>query len=349
VSSNVVDIELTERQAELLLGVVEEYVATRQPVGSRTLVERSALGISTSTVRGELAELERLGLLTHPHTSAGRVPTERGYRYYADRLLERLDPQPGGFPLDLTTARTEVDSALQATTEMLSELTRLLALVSAPPLGTATIRHVEVLLLQPQVAMVVAITSTGSVTKRVYRFADAVDHGLVNWATQYLNDRVAGLELGSNLLRRRLDEPALGPREAAFLATLRPLFDEALAAEEQSLYVGGTAGLLEDLRGEELESYHRLLEVLEKRAALLEVLSQALDPRRPFVRVGLELEHPGLRELSLVGASYGLMNRRLGAVTLIGPVRMDYDKALRSVRAAAHELSRFVEELYDDN
>ncbi len=343
------EAELTARQRTILRAVVEAYVASRQPVGSRTLVERTDLEVSTSTVRSELAELERRGLLTHPHTSAGRVPTERGYRYYADRLLERLDPQPGGFPLDLTVARSEVDSALQATTEMLSELTRLLALVSAPPLGTATVRHVEVLLLQPQVVMVVVITSTGSVTKRIFRFAEPADPGLVNWATQYLNDRVSGLELGSSLLRRRLDEPSLGAREGAFLAALRPLFAEALAAEEQSLYVGGTAGLLEDLRGEERESYHRLLEVLEKRAALLKILSQALDPRRPFVRVGPELEHPALRDLSLVGASYGLTTRALGAVTLLGPVRMDYEKALRSVRAAAHELSRFVEELYDDN
>jgi heat-inducible transcriptional repressor len=346
---NVVERDLSARQRAILRSVVEAYVASRRPVGSRTLVERTGLDVSTSTVRSELAELERRGLLTHPHTSAGRVPTERGYRYYADRLLERLDPQPGGFPLDLTTARNEVDSALRATTEMLSELTRLLALVSAPPIGTATVRHVEVLLLQPQVVMVVVITSTGSVTKSVFRFAEPVDPGLVNWATQYLNDRVAGLELGSNLLRRRLDEPTLGSRESSFLATLRPLFEEALAAEEQSLYVGGTAGLLEDLHGEELESYQRLLEVLEKRAALLEVLSQALDPRRPFVRVGPELEHPALRDLSLVGASYGLTTRTLGAVTLLGPVRMDYEKALRSVRAAAHELSRFVEELYEDN
>ncbi len=346
---NVVQPDLTQRQRTILRGVVEEYVASRQPVGSRTLVARIRLDVSPSTVRSELSELERLGLLTHPHTSAGRVPTEQGYRYYADRLLERLDPQPGGFSLDLTAARNEVDAALQKTTEMLSELTRLLALISAPPLGTATVRHVEVLLLQPHVVMVVVITSTGSVTKRVFRFADPVDPGVVNWATQYLNDRVAGLELGSNLLRRRLDEPELGRREGAFVASLRPLFEEALAAEEQSLYVGGTAGLLEDLRGEELASYHQLLEVLEKRAALLEVLSQALEPRRPFVRVGPELEHPALRDLSLVGASYGLTNRTLGAVTLLGPVRMDYDKAIRSVRAAAAELSRFVAELYDDN
>ena len=347
--SGTAETELSTRQREILRGVVEEYVATGQPVGSRTLVERTRLRVSPSTVRSELSELESQGLLTHPHTSAGRVPTERGYRYYADRLLERLEPQPGRFPLDLTAARTEVDAALQATTEMLSELTRLLALISAPAMESATVRHVEVLLLQPQVLMVVVITSTGSVTKRVYHFDEPVDPGLANWAGQYLDDRVAGLELGSHLLRRRLDEPNLGPRESAFLGSLRPLFAEALETEEQSLYVGGTAGLLEDLRGHEFESYQRLLEVLEKRAALLEVLSQALDPRRPFVRVGPELEHPALRDLSLVGASYGLTNRTLGAVALLGPVRMDYEKAIRSVRGAAHELSRFVEELYEND
>ena len=232
---------------------------------------------------------------------------------------------------------------------MLSELTRLLALVSAPPLGTATVRHVEVLLLQPQAVMVVVITSTGSVTKRVYRFADPVDPMLADWAAAYLNDQVGGLELGSNVLRRRLDDPGLGPRERAFLSTVSALFDEARAAEQQGLYVGGTAGLLEDLRGKELDSYQRLVEVLEKRAALLEVVSQALDPRKPFVRLGPELENPAMRDLALVGASYGLTTRTLGAVTLLGPVRMDYEKAIRSVRAAAHELSRFVEEIYEDN
>jgi heat-inducible transcriptional repressor len=341
--------DLSERQRAIFRGLVESYVETGQPVGSHALVQRTGLTVSSSTVRSELAELEARGLLTHPHTSAGRVPTEKGYRYYADRLLERLDPQPGGFPLDLSSVRSEVDAALQATTEMLSELTRLLAMVSAPPLGTATVRHVEVLLLQPQVVMVVVITSTGSVTKRLYRFDEPVDPGLANWAGQYLNERVAGLELGSHALRRRLEDPSLGPRENAFLQAVQTLFAEALASEEQSLYVGGTAGLLEDLRGDELDAYHRLMEVLEKRAALLEVVSQALDPRRPFVRVGPELDHPAMRDLSLVGASYGLANRTLGAVTLLGPLRMDYEKALGSVRAAAHQLSKFVEEVYEDN
>ena len=153
--------ELTQRKRDILRRVVEEYVATGEPVGSKRLVERAGLEVSTSTVRNELAELEALGLLTHPHTSAGRIPTASGYRFYAADVLERQQPRPERFPLDLTSMRSEVESALESTTEMLSQVTRLLALVSAPGLETATVRHVEVLLLQPSVVMVVTITSTG--------------------------------------------------------------------------------------------------------------------------------------------------------------------------------------------
>src|SRR5204863_3004360 len=125
-------VELTERKREIVIRVVEEYVATGQPVGSKGLVERSGMQVSPSTVRIDLAELEEIGLLMHPHTSAGRVPTDVGYRYYARTLLDRLEPQPAAFPLDLSDARREVESALQATTEMLAQATHLLALVSAP-------------------------------------------------------------------------------------------------------------------------------------------------------------------------------------------------------------------------
>jgi heat-inducible transcriptional repressor len=340
-------IELSERQREILRRVVEEYLATGQPVGSKHLVEKTNLKVSPSTVRAELAELEALGLLTHPHTSAGRVPTDRGYRVYVDWLLERLEPRPRPLPVDLGQGRSEVETALQATTEALAQVTRLLALVSAPPLQAATVRHVEVLVLQPQVVMVVVITSTGGVTKRVAAFDRPVDTGLANWARQYLNEQVAGLPLGSGTVRRRLEDPGLSAAELAFLAALKPAFVEA-AADDQRLYVGGTAGLLGEARAGGLEDVEPLLEVLEKRAALLEILGEALHPRRTFVRVGEELDHPALRGLSLVGASYGITQRTLGTVSLLGPLRMDYEKAIRSVRGAAFELSRFVEELYEE-
>jgi heat-inducible transcriptional repressor len=340
---------LSPRQEDILRRVVESYVATGSPVGSKTLVEKEGIAASSSTVRNELAVLEEFGLLTHPHTSAGRIPTEAGYRYYVDRILERLEPRPSGeLALDLPQARTEVDEALRATTEALAQLTHLLALVSAPPLGTTMVRHVEVLLLQPQLVMVVVITATGGVTKRLFAFAERVDPGLAEWARAYLNERVAGLQLGARLLRARFDEAELGPREREFLDEIRPAFTELVEAGEQSIYVGGTAGLLDEFRETDLPGYRRLLEVLEQRAALLELLRANLVSKQPFVRVGSEFGDPELQSVALVAAPYGLRYRNLGTVSLVGPTRMDYVKAIEAVRFAAHELSLFVEDVYEE-
>jgi heat-inducible transcriptional repressor len=341
--------KLTDRQREILRRLVEEYIATGQPVGSKYLVERAGLSVSSSTVRSELAELERLGLLTHPHTSAGRVPTETGYRLFVEGLLNRLEPRPASLPLGLTGPAAEVEVALQATTEALAQMTRLLALVSAPPLEAATVRHVEVLELQPQVIVTVVITSTGGVTKRVFAIGEPVDQGLVGWAAEYLNERTVGVAPGSRALRQVFAEEGLSGRERGFLELLRPAFTDAAGSEEQRLFVGGTATLLGDVRGEDLDAYRGLLEALEHRAVVLQILGQALGNRDPFVRLGVELAHPALQQASLVGATYGLAHRRLGAVSLLGPLRMDYENAIRSVRGAARELSRFVEEIYADN
>jgi heat-inducible transcriptional repressor len=342
------EIELTQRQRQILVGVVEEHVASGEPVGSKTLVERASMTVSSSTVRNEFAALEALGLLKHPHTSAGRVPTERGYRLYADELLAQRESRPTGFPLDLSELRNEVESALQQTTEALSDVTRLLALVSAPAVEAASVHHVEALQLQPAVVMVVVITSAGGVTKRAVSFPEAVDPGLVEWAREYLNESLAGVQLGTHTMRRRLEDDGLSARERHFLAALRPAFTDLVAQREQRLFVGGAASLLGEARANELEACQRLLETLEQRATLLQLIGEALEPRRAFVRVGDELDHPGLHDVALVGSTYGLSNRTLGAVTLLGPVRMDYDKALRTVRGAALELSRFVERVYDE-
>lgn len=340
--------QLSERQRAILRLVVEEYVATKQPAGSKTLVEKAGLGVSPSTVRYELAELERLGLLTHPHTSAGRLPTEAGYRLYVDELLSRPQMPPADLGLALPEAHAEVQDALQATTEMLSQVTRLLALVSAPALQTATVKHVEVLLLHSEVVMVVVITSTGGVTNVRYSFPEPVDPGLVTWAAEYLNERLEGARIGTRQVKQAFEEPGLSARERAFLLVMRGAFEQA-AADDRQLFVGGAAGLLDQMREEEIGAYRSLMDALEKRAALLDVVAQRLDPRRPFARVGEDLEQPALRELSLVGATYGLTRQTLGSVSLLGPLRMDYEKALRSVRSAAHELSKFVEDVYAED
>ncbi|HEX5467863.1 MAG TPA: heat-inducible transcriptional repressor HrcA [Gaiellaceae bacterium] len=342
------DPVLTPRQQEILVRVVEEYVASGAPVGSKTLVERAAMDVSSSTVRYELAVLEDQGLLSHPHTSAGRVPTDLGYRFFVDRVIDELEPRPSELALDLSQLRSEVETALQATTDALAEVTHLLALVSAPPLEATTVRRVEVLLLQPQIVMVVVITATGGVTKRLFTFVDSVDPGLAEWAGEYLNESLGGRQLGGRMLRACLEDPQLGARERAFLVELRPAFADVLETPEQAFYVGGTAGVLGEFRPDELAGYQRLLEVLEQRAVTLELMRASLVSKRPFVRVGSELADPQLATVSLVGAPYGLRHRNLGTVNLVGPMRMDYVKAIGAVRTAARELSRFVEELYED-
>jgi heat-inducible transcriptional repressor len=342
--------ELTPRQEAILVRVVEKYVETGAPVGSKTLVEHASLEVSTSTVRHELSQLEEFGFLSHPHTSAGRVPTDQGYRFFVDRVIETIEPARSDVPptLDLSQLRSEVDSALQVTTDALAEMTHLLALVSAPPLQTTAVRRVEVILLQPQIVLVVVITDSGAVTKRLVNFGEPVDPGLAEWAGEFLNEQVSGLQLGERLLRSRFEDPDLSQHERAFLSALRPAFTDAIEAGDQALFVGGTAGVLDEFRAEDLDGYRRLLEVLEQRAALLGLMRASLSSKRPFVRVGSELDDPDLARVSLVGAAYGLQHRNLGTVSLLGPLRMDYVKAVDAVRSAARELSRFVEKVYED-
>ncbi len=334
---------LTPRQELILLKVVEAHQASGQPVGSKTLAADPDLACGPSTIRSELAQLEEAGLITHPHTSAGRVPTDAGRRYYVDHLpatRERAD-------LALPLVRRELDDAMRSATATLAQVTNLLAVVSAPPLDTATIRHVEVLLLQPQVAMVVVITSTGGVSKRMLTFDDPVDPGLVSWAVAYLNERLLGVGLGARTLRARLLDASLGASEQRFLDALLPAFQGLPATEEDMVYVEGAARLLGTDRLQDVAQVNELLTAIERRVTLLGVLRAALGERDVLVRIGSENELPALRSLAVVAAGYGLPARKLGTVSVIGPVRMDYPGAIATVREAAVQLSRYVEDVYE--
>ena len=336
---------LSDRQELVLRKVVEEYLEAGVPVGSKLLSAEVEWG--PSTIRSELANLEELGLLAHPHTSAGRVPTEAGYRHFVDQLLtgEIPDKAPR---LSLSLMRRELDEAMRMTTETLSQVTNLLAIVTAPPIETSTIRHIEVLALQPQVLMVVVITSTGGVTKRLFTFSRPVDSGLVDWASSYLNERLVGLGLGARILHQRLHDPSLSVAETSFLDSLSPVFTDLEAISQESLYLEGTARLLRADCFSDVSELNALMDVLERRVTLLGALRAALTERDVVVRIGAENDAPQLRSVVLVVASYGLPQRRLGAVSVIGPLRMDYGQAITSVRDAAAQLSSFVSEVYDE-
>jgi heat-inducible transcriptional repressor len=244
--------------------------------------------------------------------------------------------------------RRELDEAVRVTTETLSQVTNLLAIVTAPPIDTSTIRHVEVLLLQPQVMMVVVITSTGGVTKRLFTFSRPVDPGLADWAASYLNERLIGLGLGARMLHQRLHDPSLPHTESEFLDALSPVFTDLEESFQDTLYVEGASRLLRLDHFGDVSDLNELMDMLERRVTMLAVLRQVLSERDVLVRIGAENDAPALRSLAFVAAGYGLPQRRLGAVSVIGPLRMDYGRAIRSVREAASQLSSFIAEVYDE-
>ena len=337
---------LTSRQERILCKVVDDYLLTGQPVASRSIAADAELDCGPSTVRNELALLEEQGLLAHPHVSAGRVPTDAGHRYVVDRMLssgQGLLPQRR---MQLSFMRREVEEAMRATTETLSQVTNLLAVVSAPSLNAATVRHIEVLALQPRVVMVVIITNTGGVSKMLLTLDHEVDPGLLTWAGEYLNERLAGMGLGTRMLHQRLIEPSLSATELAFIGRLAPAFGQLSSDAEDEVYVEGTAHLFSAGRIEDTSQVNELMSLLEHRVALLRMLRSALDEPGVYVRIGHENELPAMHPVALVATGYGVASRRLGAVSVIGPVRMDYAGAIATVREAAHELSRFVEETY---
>jgi heat-inducible transcriptional repressor len=341
---------LTNRQERILRKVVDDYLRTGQPVASRSIAADPDLECGPSTVRNELALLEEQGLLAHPHVSAGRVPTDSGHRYVVDRLLSADSELPVPRQrLELSLMRREVDEAMRSTTETLSQMTNLLAVVSAPSMNTATIRHIEVLALQPQLVLVVVIASTGSVSKMLAAFDRAVDPGLVSWAGEYLNERLVGLGVGARMLQQRLLDPGLSSRELAFLERFAPAFGELATEGEDALYVEGTARLFQAGQIEDSARVNELIGLLERRVVLLHVLRTALSESGVYVRIGHENELPAMHSLAVVATGYGMARRKLGTVSVIGPVSMDYAGAIATVREAAHELSRFVQDTYAES
>jgi heat-inducible transcriptional repressor len=337
-------LTLTPRREQILRWVVETHIQSGAPIGSRTLASSGAFAYAPSTLRYELAHLEQAGLLGHPHTSAGRVPTEHGYRHYAERLVAERPSSP--LPIDLHTAHREVEDALRATTDALAQVSNLLALVSAPPVTATVIRHVEVLLLQPQVVMVVVITASGTVEKRLFAFDQPVDPKLVEWAKAYLNESVTGVALGTHALRRRLEPPELAGRELAFLQAIAPAFSDILDDAHERVFAGGASRLIGELRNRDVRDLGLLAAALEERATMLSLMRDVLTTDRVVVRIGEDHADPRIQTLAMIAASYGVGARNLGVVSLIGPMRMDYAAAIGAVRGAAAALSEFLEEVY---
>ncbi|HEY2299660.1 MAG TPA: heat-inducible transcriptional repressor HrcA [Jatrophihabitans sp.] len=335
----------TDRRLEVLRAIVEDFIATNEPVGSKNLADRYDLGVSPATIRNDMAVLEEEGLIAQPHTSAGRIPTDAGYRLFVDRLteLKPLSPAERRAIQTFLDGAADLDDVLHRAVRTLAQVTRHVAVVQYPSLSRSRVRHLELVSLTASRLMLVLITDTGRVEQRVVDLPGPVTEDSVFELRAQLNQR-----LRDRLLSETPDiitelPPLVAPEMRGLLATLTAVLLETLVeTHSDRIVLGGTANLTENAL--DFPAIRPVLEALEEQVVLLRLLDQSVSTSQVVVRIGNETQHEGLIGASVVTTGYGARGAPLGAVGVLGPRRMDYAHTMARVAAVA----RYVGELLSE-
>jgi heat-inducible transcriptional repressor len=327
-----------ERRFQVLRAIVADFVSSNEPVASKGIVERHNLGVSSATVRNDMAALEEEGYITQPHTSAGRIPTDKGYRLFVDRLSDVK-------PLSTAERRAiqaflggalDLDDVLRRSVRLLAQLTRQVAVVQYPTLTSSTVRHVELVLITPARLMLVLITDTGRVDQRMVDIGDVITEDTASRLRTMFNATLAGHRLADAavMVGELLEEAPADLRDA--MTRLSTVLIESLVEHpEERLVLGGTANLTRnatDFPG----SLRQVLEALEEQVVVLKLLAAARVPGTVTVRIGEENEAEEMRSTSVVSIGYGSRDTLFGGMGVVGPTRMDYPGTIAAVRAVAN-------------
>lgn len=337
-----------DRRLAVLRAIVEDYVATEEPVGSKALVERHHLNVSPATIRNDMAALEDEGYLAQPHTSAGRVPTDKGYRLFVDRL-STVKPTSSAERRAIATfldGAVDLDDVVHRSVRVLAQLTRQVAVVQYPSLSHSTVRHVEIVALTPTRLLVVLILSSGRVEQRLVELeSDLAEADLaalrsrVNLAAtgEVIAEAAAAL---NGLIRPEQGAPAPSAVTVSVVDTLVEAMSDHRSDER--VVVGGTANLARF--GDNFDTSVRpLLEALEEQVVLLKLLGEATGSGAVTVRIGAEGPYQELASTSVVATGYG-PDDALASLGIVGPTRMDYPGSMAAVRAVARYMSRILDE-----
>ncbi|SDP59926.1 heat-inducible transcriptional repressor HrcA [Lentzea jiangxiensis] len=327
-----------ERRFEVLRAIVADYVSNQEPVGSKALVERHNLGVSSATVRNDMAALEDEGYIAQPHTSAGRVPTDKGYRLFVDKLSEvkPLSQAEKRAIRSFLDGALDLDDVMRRSVRLLAQLTRQVAVIQVPTLSRAAVRHLEVLPITPSRLMLVLITDTGRVDQRIVELGDVISEEHTAQLRGVLNQAMAGQRLAeaSAKVAELPDEVPTTLRDP-MLRVATVLIETLVEHPEERLVLGGTANLtrnITDFPG----SLRQVLEALEEQVVVLKLLAASRDPGRVLVRIGEENEAAEMRSTSVVSIGYGSRDNPLGGLGVVGPTRMDYPGTMAAVRAVAN-------------
>jgi heat-inducible transcriptional repressor len=332
-----------ERRFQVLRAIVADFVSTKEPIGSKSLVERHNLGVSSATVRNDMAVLEAEGYIAQPHTSSGRVPTEKGYREFVDRL-DDVKPMSAPERRAIQTfleSGVDLDDVLRRAVRLLAQLTRQVAIVQYPTLSTSTVRHLEVIALTPARLLMVVITDTGRVDQRVVELGDVIDDQQLSLLREMLGQALDGkklsaasvavADLAAQLEGRGGQSKSLSD---AVGRSATVLLESLVEHTEERLLLGGTANLTRntaDFGG----SLRSILEALEEQVVVLRLLAAQQQAGKVTVRIGHETEAEQMMGTSVVSTTYGTLDTVYGGMGVLGPTRMDYPGTIASVAAVA--------------
>ncbi|WP_203338089.1 heat-inducible transcriptional repressor HrcA [Nocardioides limicola] len=334
-----------DRRLAVLRAIVEDYVATEEPVGSKALVDRHSLGVSPATVRNDMAALEEEGYITQPHTSAGRVPTDKGYRLFVDRLttLKPMSAAERRAISNFLDGAVDLDDVVQRSVRLLAQLTRQVAVMQYPTLSHSTVRHVELVGLTPTRTLLVLISSNGRVEQRFVEHPAEVDDTTLADLRARISVAVIGQQAAgaATALSGLADQVPPGLR-----TTLEPIaaaLQDAMSETEDRVVVGGTANLAHFGSGFDT-TMRPMLEAMEEHVVLLKLLGEASGAGALTVRIGHEGPVEELAGTSVVATGYGPGDDALAALGIVGPTRMDYPSTMVAVRAVARYVSRILDE-----
>ena len=332
-----------DRRFQVLRAIVADFVSTKEPIASKSLVERHNLGVSSATVRNDMAVLEAEGYITQPHTSSGRIPTEKGYREFVDRLddVKPMSSAERRAIQGFLESGVDLDDVLRRAVRLLAQLTRQVAVVQYPTLSTSTVRHLEVIALTPARLLMVVITDTGRVDQRVVELGDVIDDHQLSQLREMLGQALDGKKLSAASiavadLAAQLDGRS-GQSKSLSNAVGRSatvLLESLVEHTEERLLLGGTANLTRntaDFGG----SLRSILEALEEQVVVLRLLAAQQEAGKITVRIGHETEAEQMAGTSVVSTTYGTLDTVYGGMGVLGPTRMDYPGTIASVAAVA--------------
>lgn len=340
---------LDDRKKHILAVMVENYVASAEPIGSRVLVERYGLAISPATARGELAALEDMGYLDHEHTSAGRKPTEKGYRYYVNNIMRQREVslvQSASITKAYSSFGKRLDELLRYTSEVLSELTMCASVVIAPAWGDERVKHVDVVPLTDSEVLLILITRSGLVTKEVFSLSRKLKGNSWERVEKTLNDELCrGAKSASKASPLALDEPLAADEAVVADELLAKARNSLKMANSGDIYSAGAANLLLKPEFEAVEKVQRLFSMIEEGWQVLAMLSDMARSYKVWVSIGSENRWLKLDDCSLVTSSYKMGGKAVGALTILGPTRMDYARAVSAVGLVSRNLGNALDSI----